>query len=146
MKTLLAVLCPVLFAVSCAPATPQARIASQPHLYERLSSREKQLVQQGTISRGMGMDAVWLAWGQPSNKFVGESANKPQERWVYTSSEPTYSTSFYGSYGYGYGPYSRFGYRSAYGLGYGPEVVYEPRVQASVTFLNRKVDSWERKR
>lgn len=145
MKTLLAVLAPLFLAVSCASYTPQGRISSRPDLYANLNTRDQALVQRGDIARGMTMDAVWLAWGSPSNKFVGDRNGKPQERWIYTLSEPVYTNSFFGSYGYGYGGYGRYGWRG-YGVGFGPEVVYEPRLNGSVTFINRKVDSWEHRR
>lgn len=143
MKTLLAVLAPLVFAVSCAPSTPGARIAKNPQLYERLSPKDKQLVSTGRVARGMSMDAVWLSWGEPDRRFEGAKEGKALERWDYTTSEPTYTTGFYG--GLGYGSFGRYGYRG-YGLGLGPEITYVPTLNANVTFLNRKVDSWERKR
>lgn len=51
----------------------------------------------------MSQDAVYIAWGAPSQKTVGVVHNTSTETWVYTL-----STAAYGPYGYGYG-----------GLGYG---------------------------
>lgn len=143
MKTLLAVLAPVVLTVSCANVTPQGRIEHHPGLYATLSAKDKQLVQTGTIARGMSMPAVWLAWGEPASKFYGAKGSKPSERWIYTSSEPVYTTNFFGGLGYGsYGPYR---YRS-YGYGFGPEISYVPRTSATVEFVDQRVESWERKR
>ncbi|BCU79473.1 hypothetical protein [Luteolibacter sp. LG18] len=143
MKTLLAVLAPAALLVSCANVTPQGRIERHPGLYATLSAKDKQLVQHGTIDRGMSMDAVWLAWGEPASKFYGAKGAQPLERWIYTSSEPVYTTNFFGGVGIGsYGPYRS----RSYGYGFGPEIAYVPRTSATVVFVNRKVDSWERRR
>lgn len=144
MKKLLSILAPVVLTVSCANVTPESRIQRHPEIFSSLSARDRGLVQGGMIARGMSMDAVWLAWGEPSSKFYGAKGSQPSERWIYTSSEPVYSTSFFGGYGGYYGPYRYRGYGSSYG--FGQEVSYVPRTSATVEFINRKVDSWERRR
>lgn len=141
-KLLLACSCGLLLA-ACAPSTPQARIEREPHKFEALTAKQKELVQQGRIDRGMPPDAVYLAWGSPSRVFQGSKNNRPTERWDYAGSRPVYTNSFYGSYGRFYGPYRRYGY---YGGGWGPEVAYIPYRIGSVWFLDNRVDSWERAR
>lgn len=135
-----------LFIASCAPSTPQTRIQQNPGKFEALDTKQRSLVEQGHISRGMPQDAVHLAWGRPSRVFQGSKDGKLTERWDYAGSRPVYYTNFYGSYGGYCGPYRRHGYYGGYGLGFGPEVAYIPYRIASVWFINGRVDSWERAR
>ncbi len=132
---------------SCAPSTPQARIEKNPEKFAALSASQQSLVQQGEIVPGMSPDAVELAWGLPSRRLEGSHHGKPMDRWDYTGTRPIYVNSFYGAYGYGpyggYGPYNGFGYN---GYALGPEVAYIPYQVASVRFIDRRVDSWERVR
>jgi hypothetical protein len=144
MKAILIALSAGLLFVSCAPSTPQARIERNPEKFAALSGKQKDLVQQGQIARGMSPDGVYLAWGGPSRVFQGSKNGKYAERWDYAGSRPVYTTGFFGSYAYGpYRPY--YGY-SGLGFGVGPEVTYIPYRVASVWFLNSRVDSWERVR
>lgn len=148
MKMILCALLVGLSLVSCVPSTPQARIDKEPGKFAALSEKQRNLVQQGQISRGMPQDAVYLAWGRPAGVFQGSKDGKSTERWDYAGSRPVYTTGFYGAYGYGYGRYGgrgRYGYP---GLGFamGPEVAYVPYRIASVWFVNDRVDSWERAR
>lgn len=135
-----------LLLASCAPSTPQTRIQREPGKYEALSQKQRSLVEQGQISRGMPQDAVYLAWGAPSRVFQGSKEDKLTERWDYAGSRPVYYSNFYGSYGSFYGPYRGHGYYHGYGIGFGPEVAYIPYRIASVWFINGRVDSWERAR
>ena len=144
MKNIVAALSGVLLMASCVPSTPQARIQQNPGKFEALGSRHQELVRSGQIARGMPPDAVYLAWGSPAGIFQGSRNGKPLERWDYAGSRPVVSTGFYGGYGYGYGhgPYGPYGGHGYYGLG--PEVVYVPYRNASVWFVDNRVDSWER--
>lgn len=148
MKKLLPSLFAGLLLASCAPSTPQTRIQQEPQKFAALGENHRRLVEQGQVARGMSTDAVYLAWGRPSGVFQGSKAGKATERWDYAGSRPVYVTSFYGGYGYGYGPYGRYGHRgySGFGYGLGPEVAYVPYRVASVWFINQRVDSWERAR
>lgn len=129
------------FAVSCAPQTPAYRISERPQVFERLSEKQKQLVIHGEIAKGMGMDAVALAWGSPSDEVEGLRDGKRMERWDYNGTKPVVTHSFFGGYGYGaYGPY-RY---SGLGGGFGPEVTYVPYRKSSVWFINGRVNEWER--
>jgi hypothetical protein len=148
MKKLLPALFAGLLLASCAPSTPQARIQQEPQKFAALGENHRKLVEQGQVARGMSPDAVYLAWGRPSGIFQGSKSGKATERWDYAGSRPVYVTNFYGGYGYGYGPYGRYGHHgySGFGYGFGPEVAYIPYRVASVWFLNHRVDSWERAR
>jgi hypothetical protein len=144
MKKIIAALSAGLLVVSCAPSTPQSRIQREPGKFEALSSKQRSLVEQGQISRGMTQDAVYLAWGGPARVFQGSKEGKLTERWDYAGTQPVYYTNFYGSYGGYYGPWRGRGYYS--GIGFGPEVAYIPYRIASVWFIDGRVDSWERAR
>jgi hypothetical protein len=145
VKTIFAALVVALHAVSCAPSTPQSRIASEPALYQALPASQKSLVERGEIARGMSRDAVWIAWGAPTRRFEGSEEGRTTERWDYVGAQPVYHTSVYGAFGFGYGRYGRRGYPySAYALA--PEVTYLPFRRASVWFVNDQVDRWDRLR
>jgi hypothetical protein len=129
----------VWFFNSCAPATPEARIANNPALFDSLPAKHQELVRQGEISRGMSSAAVTLAWGNPSRRYSGMQNGSSTERWDYTGSQPVYSSQF----GYGYGGYSH-GYGHYNSFGYSPEITYIPYRRATVLFKNQRVDSWEK--
>ena len=133
---------------SCAPSTPQTRIAKNPEQFAALGKKEQDLVQQGQISRGMSPEAVVLAWGSPDQRFEGSKDSKPTGRWDYLGSRPVYSASYFGAFGYGFGGYGPYGYPGYTHLGsaVGPDIAYVPYRLASVWFVNQRVDSWERVR
>ncbi|MGL4400801.1 MAG: hypothetical protein ACRCXD_13095 [Luteolibacter sp.] len=135
--------------VACAPSTPQTRIQKYPEKFATLGKQEQALVEQGQISPGMSADAVVIAWGFPDRRFEGSSNSKTTERWDYTTVVPVHSPTFVsGAYGFGcgrYGPHGRWGHHGG-GFGFGPEITYLPQRVASVWFIDRRVDSWERLR
>ncbi len=147
MKPTITALLAGLALASCAPSTPQTRIAKSPETFAALNKKEQTLVQQGRIASGMPPDAVRLAWGSPDRSFEGSRNSKHTERWDYSTLRPVYPVGYLGyGYGYGsyYGPYGRHLYS---GLGYaGSEMAYIPERTASVWFVNGRVDSWERLR
>jgi hypothetical protein len=125
---------------ACAPQTPQTRIAAHPEIYEALSPKHRQLVSLGRLDKGMSEGAVFLAWGNPSRKAEGVRDNRRFERWDYAGYYPVQYHSWHGYYGPGW-----YGHRGCYGgWGYVPTIEYVPYRRASVWFLGRKVDSWER--
>ena len=133
----------VCLTAACVPSTPQTRIQQDPRRFEALPAKHRSLVEQGKISRGMGKDAVYLAWGRPSGVFQGSKNGRATERWDYAGTRPVYTTNFYGAYGPWYGPHGcRRGYYGYYG--FGPEIAYVPYRLASVWFIDERVDSWER--
>lgn len=133
---------------SCAPSTPAARIAAHPEMYEQLPGREKELVSQGQIDKGMGTDAVYLAWGRANREYDGSEGGARTLRWEYTSTTAVYGGGYghFGPYGWGYGRFGPYGYYPNYGIPYGPDVVYAPYRRASVLFRNGRVSSWEKSR
>jgi hypothetical protein len=107
----------VLVLTSC--STPQTRISDHPDLYQNLSVRDQALVTQGQIRSGMSRSAVWLAWGSPDQKVVGNMAGTPTETWIYIY----YATyPYYPYYGPGpWGPWSPWAANDSgpgYSLGY----------------------------
>lgn len=64
-------------------STPQTRISERPELYQSLSHRDQVLASQGQIRIGMSRAAVWLGWGSPDRKIVGNMGGGPTETWVY---------------------------------------------------------------
>jgi hypothetical protein len=86
-------------------STTETRISGHPEIYQTLSPSDQALVSQGQIRAGMSPSAVWLAWGSPDRKIVGNMRGRPTETWIYVQ---------YTSYPYPY-PY----YGPGYGLGYG---------------------------
>ena len=126
---------------SCVAPTPASRISGNPVMFDRLSPHHQQMVSEGRLERGMSPQAVWLAWGEPSVRIEGFEKGKATLRWEYAGSRPVYTTSVYGSYGWG-GP-RRYPYRYGYSaIGVAPEVAYVPTCRATATFVDNKLDSW----
>ena len=70
-----------LILTSC--STPQTRISAHPDVYQSISHRDQALVTQGQIRIAMSRPAVWLAWGSPDRKIIGNMGGGPTETWVY---------------------------------------------------------------
>src|SRR5438445_4428081 len=88
--------------------TTQDRISKHPEIYQRLSASDQALVSQGQIRAGMSQNAVWLAWGGPERKIIGNMRGQPTETWIYITYE-TAPYPYWGPYGprgsgYGFGP------------------------------------------
>lgn len=111
--------------------------------YSQLPPEAQSLVDQGQIKVGMPKDAVYIAWGKPSQIIQGESPEGRSETWVYQNSALyPYHYWNYGSGGlYGVGP-SRYRYYD-YALPY-YDVDWAPvyYVSAEVQFENDRVKSW----
>lgn len=134
MKPLIAAVVAGLLA-SCAPSTPEARIAANPAKFASLGARHQELVRQGRIDTGMSPDAVALAWGSPSRRYDGNDGKARTSQWDYAGSRPVYTTSAYGVY--------RGGYYGRYGWSVAPEVAYVPYRRATVWFRDDRVTKWE---
>jgi hypothetical protein len=139
MKLALITLSAALLA-SCAPSTPDARIAANPAAFQHLGAKHQELVRQGRIDTGMPTAAVALAWGAPDRRFDGSDGKATTSRWDYDGARPIYTTGMYGGYGYGYRGRDRYAYSLV------PEVTYIPYRRASVWFRNDLVTRWESSR
>jgi hypothetical protein len=89
-------------------STVETRISRHPEIYQNLSPSDQGLVSQGKIRPGISPNAVWLAWGSPDQKVLGNMRGHSTETWIYVN----YVT----PYGYDYGyPYWGYGYPYGYG-------------------------------
>src|SRR5438046_3937798 len=66
-------------------STTETRISGHPEIYQTLPSRDQALVSQGQIRSGMSQNAVWLAWGSPDLKIVGNMRGRPTATWIYVN-------------------------------------------------------------
>jgi hypothetical protein len=116
-------------------STPQSRIQSNPEVFAQIPAGEQAKAQLGEVAKGMGHEAVFIAWGKPSGV---KSASDGSETWLYAYSSPVYASGPYlGGWGYGR--------RCGWGGWTGPVVVaYDTRIYAKVVFNNGRVTYWER--
>jgi len=116
-------------------STPQTRISEHPDLYQSLSPRDQALVGQGQIRTGMSRTAVWLAWGSPDRKIIGNMGAGRRETWVYI---------YYATYYPYYGPWDPyFGaplYYPFYDSDLPPAISYPGKI---VTFANGRVVAFQ---
>jgi hypothetical protein len=94
------------------------------------------LVGQAQIRIGMSRNAVWLAWGSPDRKIVGNMGGGPTETWIYI---------YYVTYPYysSYEPWAFFGdpfYDPFYYSYIAPSIPYPDKV---VTFARGRVVSFQ---
>ena len=92
-----------------------------------------------------------LAWGFPDRRFEGSRNSKMTERWDYFGTVPVYSPPVYAWGGYGYAATGRIvAMVSTASLSSDSasarRSTYVPYRVASVWFIDRRVDSWERLR
>src|SRR2546421_6808100 len=91
--------------------TVENRISEHQDMFNSLSPRDQALVRQGKIRSGMSTNAVWLAWGSPEQKTVGEMRGHPSETWIYVENRyAPYGSAYYPYYGYGPRFYGGFGF------------------------------------
>jgi hypothetical protein len=131
----LAVATGTLIVTAC--STPQTRISEHPDLYQTLSPRDQALVNQGQIRIGMSRTAVWLAWGSPDRKIVGNMGGGPTETWLYI-----YYATYYPPYA-PWGPWAYFGdpfYDPFYYSFIPPSIPYPGKV---VVFAKGRVASFQ---
>jgi hypothetical protein len=76
----------ILLAGCAATSTIETRRAEKISAYHNLSPDERQLVDSGQIKVGMSADAVYIAWGPPSEVLESEDANGRVTTWRYYGS------------------------------------------------------------
>jgi hypothetical protein len=69
--------------VGCATSTIESRRVERLAAYQSLSPEQQQLVDQGQIRVGMTSDAVYIAWGPPSEVLQSEDASGHTVIWRY---------------------------------------------------------------
>ncbi len=125
MKQSLYLLLALALLTGCATSSIESRRRERASGYASLTPEMKTLVDQGQIRRGMTQDAVYIAWGKPSQMLQQEDQRGLVVFWLYHGGwleETRYWT-----------------YHSR-----APVTDYQPRtyVSAEITFLNGVVDSW----
>ena len=135
VKLLWPVLLAVLICTGCRTSTIDTRRAERASAYAALPPDTKRLVDQGQVRVGMSEDAVYIAWGAPSQVLRSENQSGSISTWLYHGSwmqETRY-----------------WAYREVYrdnviNLERYLEHDYNPRdyVQAEITFANGKVQAW----
>ena len=75
-----------LFISGCATSTIESRRAEKISTYHNLAPEEKQLVDQGQIKIGMTTDAVYIAWGPPSEVLESEDSTGHITTWRFYGS------------------------------------------------------------
>lgn len=124
-------------AAGCATrGTVETRKKERSEAYSSLTPDLKALVDLGKIKIGMSTDAVYIAWGKPSQIIGGENAQGAHTTWLYEGTQLQ-------EYRYwSYRPY--YGSRRGYAGGTTLDSDYYPTsyVQAEVTFENGVVKQW----
>jgi hypothetical protein len=135
LKSAPVLLIAVLFWSGCASSTIQSRKQERAGVYSELAPEMRNLVDQGQIKVGMPMEAVYIAWGKPSQILTGESAAGKALIWLY-----------HGTYleEYRYWAYRDYSFHSQYYVSPSLEHDYYPRsyLQAEVIFENGLVKQW----
>jgi hypothetical protein len=107
----------------CATQTIQSRKQERYAAYSALSPEMRDAVDRGTIKVGMPMDAVYIAWGNPSQTTSGGNANGEVTTWLYNGDYLATTT--------------YFGWRRTY---YAYTPIYY--IRAKVDFVNGVVKEW----
>ncbi len=119
-------------------STIQSRINEHPEYFAGLPQRDQNLILSGQIRNGFERLPVYLAWGRPSEVFVGEETGGEVEVWQYYETRTevvNVPTAYYVPPGR-----RRFGY-SYYA--YQPIFLDHPVEGKRAQFLNGKVTSWQ---
>lgn len=70
--------------LGCATSnTPEKRREERPAAYAALTADLRLLVDNGQIKVGMGVDAVYIAWGKPSQVLESENERGKVTTWLY---------------------------------------------------------------
>lgn len=72
--------------VACATSSIESRRAEKAAAYNGLPANQKAMVDSGQIQIGMTADAVYIAWGKPSDVLESEDATGRYTAWHYYGS------------------------------------------------------------
>lgn len=138
MKRIGLILLLALLASGCATSTIEKRREERASTYSALTDEQRALVDQGKIQVGMTADAVYIAWGKPSQIVTGQTSDgKSMTTWLYFGT--AWQEHRYWSYHY-YHPYGPYGYPTPT-LAY--DYIPQSYVAAEVVFENGVVKSWK---
>ena len=130
----------LLFGAGCSSlhSSVSSRIHERSTAYEALPTDQRALVDAGKIKVGMSEDAVYIAWGKPSQIVNSESAQGAFTTWIYKGTHLQ-------EYRYWHYDPMYDGYRRYYGSGPTLESDYYPvnYVHAEVVFQNGVVARWQ---
>jgi hypothetical protein len=73
----------VLLLAGCATGSVETRRQERMTAYTALTPEQKDAVDHGKIKVGMSMDAVYIAWGKPSQILTSESSEGSTVTWLY---------------------------------------------------------------
>ncbi len=125
-----------LWIAGCATSTIESRKQERYGVYSELQPEARSLVDQGKIKVGMTMDAVYIAWGKPSQELHSESARGARTTWLYQDTQ-LQEYRYWSSRPY----YTQGHYFATPTLEYD----YYPRsfVRAEINFENGVVKDWQ---
>ena len=140
MKRIASILLVALFAAGCVTSTVDKRKQERSSAYAALSPEMRALVDQSQIKVGMPMDAVYIAWGRPSQVISSESGSGAATTWIYAGT----AWQEHRFWNYRYYPYSRGRYYYAYPQMMYLDYDYAPYSYpaAEVVFENGVVKHW----
>ena len=72
-----------LLLAGCATSTIESRRRERPVAYAGLSPEQKELVDKGQIKVGMSSEAVYIAWGPPSEILESETPQGHTTVWIF---------------------------------------------------------------
>jgi hypothetical protein len=108
MKSRLVLSFAAVLMTGCATSTIESRKAERYNAYNSLAAEQKESIDQGQIKIGMSMDAVYIAWGKPSQVLASETSSGPAVVWLYSGSYLQGFTTW--NYPGMFGPYHRYYY------------------------------------
>jgi hypothetical protein len=120
----------------CGCSSVDTRTEEKSAAFSTLSSPEKDLVASGKIERGMDTNAVYIAWGKPSEVTSQPSAtgSGTDQTWFYYEDRPVLSP------GWIHIPDPK-GYST---VQYAPRHRSERQIKGEVRFQNDRVVDWRR--
>ena len=121
-------------------STVRSRIQERPQAFEKLSTKDQALVASGNIRKGLGRDAVYIAWGTPDQRRLSSEGKHDLETWNYFGSWQETIPSYTVVYNRGYSGYC--GYRAAPVAVFTPIYINHPFLYQFVTFEKEKVVAW----
>src|SRR5262245_59761695 len=83
MKWHLAIVLPALLLAGCATSTIESRKQELYDAYASLTEGQRASVDAGHIAVGMPPDAVYIAWGKPSQVVASETSAAKLTSWLY---------------------------------------------------------------